>query len=49
MTRERRPLQSPEKARRARFIQEGTETEQDITTDDAGHIERIVILEGKDE
>ncbi|MGJ5813602.1 hypothetical protein [Paludibaculum fermentans] len=34
---------------RARFIQEGTEAEEDGKPEDAAHIERIEIVEGEDE
>jgi|GEM_PF-4834007 len=33
---------------RARFIQQGTEAEQDIKPEDATHIDRITIVEGDD-
>jgi hypothetical protein len=45
LTRERRLLQSPEKARRARFIQEGTGRENGLKDEDAAHIEPIVITQ----
>ena len=34
---------------RARFIQEGTDAEQDLKPEDAVHVERITITEGEEE